>query len=207
MRERNRFFTWYHRVREGTMTREDFERRMPEVEREVGRLLRRAVVRAEKKTAGMAREILRWEKCLWTFVDVPGLEPTNNFGERCLRHAVMYRKTSFGTQGPEGSRFVERILTAVTTLKLQRRGVLDFLTNTLHARRLANHGAGPLDPRIAVQTGFPSGQAVCLGRRYFVGDHGWPAAPVPVEQRGVRPGVDRGPDVLLRGDGVVARVD
>lgn len=135
MRQRNRFFEWYHRVRDGTMTREDFERRMPEVEREVGRLLRRAEARAEKKTAGMAREILRFEKCLWTFVDVPGLEPTNNFGERCLRHAVMYRKTSFGTQGPEGSRFVERILTAVTTLKLQRRSVLNFLTDTLHVHR------------------------------------------------------------------------
>ena len=102
---------------------------------DTGGLLRRAAVRAEKKTAGMAREILRFEKCLWTFVDVPGLEPTNNFGERCLRHAVMYRKTSFGTQSPEGSRFVERILTAVTSLKLQRRGVLSFLTDTLHAHR------------------------------------------------------------------------
>jgi transposase len=135
MRERNRFFKWYHRVRDGTLAREDFEQRMPQVERAVGRLLRRAAVRAEKKTAGMAREILQWEKCLWTFVDVPGLEPTNNFGERCLRHAVMYRKTSFGTQGPEGSRFVERILTAVTTLKLQQRGALAFLTDTLHAHR------------------------------------------------------------------------
>jgi transposase len=94
----------------------------------------------------MAREILRWEKCLWTFVDVPGLEPTNNFGERCLRHAVMYRKTSFGTQGPQGSRFVGRILTAVTTLKLQRRGVLSFLTDTLHAHRqgLPTHSLLPL---------------------------------------------------------------
>ncbi|WP_225414673.1 IS66 family transposase [Stigmatella hybrida] len=135
MRQRNLFFTWYHRVRDGTLSRYEFEKRMPEVEREVGRLLRRAALRAEKKTAGMAREILQWEKCLWTFVDVPGLEPTNNFGERCLRHAVMYRKTSFGTQGPQGSRFVERILTAVTSLKLQRRGVLSFLTDTLHAHR------------------------------------------------------------------------
>ncbi|EAU67805.1 transposase IS66 family [Stigmatella aurantiaca DW4/3-1] len=135
MRQRNLFFTWYHRVRDGTLSRHEFEKRMPEVEREVGRLLRRAALRAEKKTAGMAREILQWEKCLWTFVDVPGLEPTNNFGERCLRHAVMYRKTSFGTQGPQGSRFVERILTAVTSLKLQRRGVLTFLTDTLHAHR------------------------------------------------------------------------
>ncbi|MFY0579345.1 hypothetical protein ACN28S_38285 [Cystobacter fuscus] len=33
-------------------------------------------------------------------------------GERCIRHEVMYRKTSFGTQSEEGSRFVERIFTA-----------------------------------------------------------------------------------------------
>lgn len=98
----------------------------------------------------MAREILRFEKCLWTFVDVPGLEPTNNFGERGLRHAVMYRKTSFGTQGPEGSRFVERILSAVTSLKLQRRGVLSFLTDTLHAhhRRLPSPSLLPIPKAI-----------------------------------------------------------
>ncbi|AEI69172.1 transposase, is66 family protein [Corallococcus macrosporus] len=83
----------------------------------------------------MAREILKLEECLWTFVDVPDIEPTNNFGEQCIRHAVMYRKTSFGTQGPEGSRFVERIFTTVTTLKLQNRGVLEFLTDTLGAHR------------------------------------------------------------------------
>jgi transposase len=135
MRQRNRFFTWYHRVRDGTLSREEFEKRMPGVEREVGRLLRQAQACGERKTAGMAREMLRWEKCLWTFVDVPDLEPTNNFAERCLRHAVMYRKTSFGTQSSEGSRFVERILTAVTTLKLQRRDVLGFLTDTLRAHR------------------------------------------------------------------------
>lgn len=135
MRERNRFFEWWHRVRDGTVAREDFEQRMKKVRRTVGRLLRQAEVRAEKKTAGMAREILRLEECLWTFVDVPGIEPTNNFGEQCIRHAVMYRKTSFGTQGPEGSRFVERIFTAVTTLKLQGRGVLDFLTDTLRTHR------------------------------------------------------------------------
>ncbi len=98
MRERNRFFKWYHRVRDGTLSREQFEKRMRGVERTVGQLLREAARRAEKRTAGMAREILQWEKCLWTFVDVPGLEPTSNFGERCIRHAIMYRKTSFGTQ-------------------------------------------------------------------------------------------------------------
>jgi transposase len=135
MKERHRFFNWWHRVRDGTLPREQFEQRMRQVERRVGRLLREAQACAEKKTAGMAKEMLLLEKCLWTFVDVPGLEPTNNFAERCLRQAVMYRKTSFGTQGPEGSRFVERILTAVTTLQLQKRSVLAFLTDTLRAHR------------------------------------------------------------------------
>ena len=98
MRERQRFYTWYHRVRAGTLAREPFEKRMCGVERRVGQLLREAVVRDEKKTVGMSREMLRLETCLWAFVDVPGLEPTNNFGERCIRNAVMYRKTSFGAE-------------------------------------------------------------------------------------------------------------
>ncbi|WP_426731098.1 IS66 family transposase [Myxococcus faecalis] len=140
MRERNRFFRWLGQVRDGTMKRADFERRMRKVERRVGRLLREAAVRAEKKTAGMAREILHWEKCLWTFVDVPHLEPTNNFGERSIRPLVMYRKTSFGTQGPEGSRFVERVFTATTSLRLQGRDVLGFLTDTLAAHRRGHQG-------------------------------------------------------------------
>ena len=148
MRERNRFFKWYRRVREGTLAREHFEKRMRGVERRVGKLLREAALRAERKTAGMAREILRLEKCLWTFVDVPGLEPTNNYGERCIRHAVMYRKTSFGTQSEEGSRFVERIFTATTSLKRQGRDVLGFLTETIaaHRRRLQKPSLLPSEP-------------------------------------------------------------
>jgi transposase len=135
MRQRDRMFKWWQQVRDGTLPRAQFSRRMRKVERTVGQLLRQAAKRAEKKTAGMAREILSLEKALWAFVDMPGVEPTNNFGERCIRHAVMYRKTSFGTQSPEGSRFVERILTVVTTLKLQQRSVLDYLTDALHSHR------------------------------------------------------------------------
>lgn len=146
MKERNRMFKWWHRVRDGTLKRTDFERRMSNVERRVGRLLREAVVCAKGKTAGMAAEILKLEPAMWTFVQVESLEPTNNFGERVIRHAVMYRKTSFGTQSPEGSRFVERILTAVTTLRLQERNVLEYLTATVaaHRRRVAGPSLVPV---------------------------------------------------------------
>jgi transposase len=135
MADRNRMFRWWRRVRDGTMDRAGFERRMKRVRRRVGRLLRDAEVCPDAKTAGMAKEILKLESGMWTFVDVPGLEPTNNIAERTIRHGVMYRKTSFGTQSPEGSRFVERVLTTVATLKQQNRNVLEFLTEAVRAYR------------------------------------------------------------------------
>jgi transposase len=79
--------------------------------------------------------ILRLEKCLWVFVDVPGVEPTNNYGERTIRQGVIYRKLSFGTRSESGSRFIERTLTVETTLKQQKRNPLEFLTQALWAHR------------------------------------------------------------------------
>ena len=52
----------------------------------------------------------------------------------------MWRKTSFGTDSPSGSRFVERILTVVTTLRMQRRNVLDYVAAACEA---ALHGHPP----------------------------------------------------------------
>lgn len=135
MAERNRMFKWWRRVKEGTLSREQFQRRMRKVERTVGQLLREAAEHAEPKTAGMAKEILKLEQCLWVFVDVPGVEPTNNFGERSLRGSVIYRKISFGTRSAKGSRFIERILSSTTTLRLQERNVLEWLTQALGAFR------------------------------------------------------------------------
>ena len=97
-------------------------------------------------------KILEVEGCLWTFVDYPGVEPTNNAAERALRHAVIWRKTSFGTQSARGTTFVERMLTVVTSLRLQARSVLDFLTE---ASAAALTGAAPpsLLPGVVSQTG------------------------------------------------------
>ena len=61
------------------------------------------------------------------------MEPTNNRGERSLRHAVIWRKTSFGTQSESGSRFVETLLTILETCRQQNRHPIDFLTTTLEA--------------------------------------------------------------------------
>jgi transposase len=58
---------------------------------------------------------------------VDGVEPTNDVAERALRPAVLWRKGSFGSDSPTGSRFTERLLTVVATCRQQGRDLLDFL--------------------------------------------------------------------------------
>ena len=81
----------------------------------------------------MCKGLLRRESSLWTFSRRHDVEPTNNAAERALRPAVLWRKGSFGTDSETGSRFVERILTVVTSLRLQGRHVLGYLIDAFRA--------------------------------------------------------------------------
>jgi transposase len=130
-------FQWWHRVRDGTMTRATFQEHMKPVQQQVADLLRQGTTCAHSKTAGTCRDILKRESALWTFVHVAGVEPTNNLGERQVRPGVLWRKMCFGTQSTAGSRFAERIMTVVATLKQQQRNVLAYLTAACDA---ANSG-------------------------------------------------------------------
>jgi transposase len=125
--EQQLFALWY-RVRDGTLGWADFQVAMLPLRARVSTLLQEGVVGADVKARGTCRNLLKREAALWTFVWEPGVEPTNNSAERPLRRAVLWRRRSFGTQSGAGSQFVERILTAVTTLRQQRRDVLDYLT-------------------------------------------------------------------------------
>jgi transposase len=87
------------------------------------------------KTAATCGELLRLWECLWTFTRVEGVEPTNNAAERALRHAVIWRRISGGTDSEAGSRFVERMLSAVATCRQQERSVLEYLTSCFEADR------------------------------------------------------------------------
>ena len=121
-------FTLWYRVRDGTVTWADFQVAMRPLMARVHTLLQEGVADADAKTQGTCRNLLKLEVALWTFVWEPGVDPTNNAAERPLRRAVLWRRRSFGTQSEAGSQFVERILTAVTTLRQQHRDVLDYLT-------------------------------------------------------------------------------
>ena len=67
----------------------------------------------------------QYEK-LFFFTRYEGVESTNNAAERTLRHIVLWRKTSYGTQSNEGSRFLERAVSIWMTLKKQKRNALLF---------------------------------------------------------------------------------
>jgi transposase len=126
-------FTWWYRVRDGTLSRSTFRRYVAELRPWVRSQLEAGAVCACTKTAGTCREILALEPALWTFARVAGIEPTNNAAERALRHAVLWRKTSHGTDSEAGSRFVENILTVVATCRQQGRNVLEYLTGCCKA--------------------------------------------------------------------------
>ena len=126
-------FTWWHRVRSGTLKRSSFRSAMTPLRREVERLLEVGSRCGVAKTTGTCRDILKRREALWTFVQVEGVEPTNNTAERAIRPGVLWRKGSFGTQSAEGSRFVESLMTVVATLKQQQRSVLEYLTTACEA--------------------------------------------------------------------------
>lgn len=128
-----KFFGLWHQVREGTLSRPDFQQAMQPIRHEVHNLLQIGTLLKAPKTRNTCRNILNVETALWTFVDREGVEPTNNAAERALRRSVIWRRRSFGSQSEAGSRFVERMQTAVITLRQQKRDVLDFLTQACEA--------------------------------------------------------------------------
>jgi transposase len=131
----NRLFRHWHRVRDGTLPWSSFQERMSCLRREVKRALEEGSRCSCAKTAATCFEILKVEEGLWTFARVEGVEPTNNAVERALRHAVIWRRISGGTDSVNGSRFVERMLTVVATCRQQGHNILDYLTSCFEADR------------------------------------------------------------------------
>jgi transposase len=128
------FFDWWHRVRDGTLTRSSFRVYVSGLRGLVRDALSQGAACGCALTAATCRDLLAHEPKLWAFVWHEGVEPTNNAAERALRHAVLWRKGSGGTDSSRGSRFVERVLSVRETCRQQSRGVLDFLVQCCEAR-------------------------------------------------------------------------
>jgi transposase len=131
--------------RKGRISRAALLRRMGPVRRKIECLLLRGTQCGHSATRGTCRELHEHRQWLWKFLRHDGVEPTNNASERSLRHAVIWRKLSFGTQSANGSRFVETMLTVMETCRQQGRNAFAFLTLTVQAH-LAHQPAPSLLP-------------------------------------------------------------
>lgn len=134
LNQTRQMFSLWQRVRDGTVTRSAYQTAMQPIRQEVEALLQLATLLVpHRQTQATCHNLLRHKTALWRFVDHEGVEPTNNAAEQALRRGVLWRKRSFGTQSQAGSRFVERLLTVVISLRRQHRHVLDFLTEVCRA--------------------------------------------------------------------------
>ncbi|MEZ4273295.1 MAG: transposase, partial [Myxococcota bacterium] len=85
------------------------------------------------EVSGSCANLLAHFEAMWTFVERPGVEPTNNHAERELRPLVLWRRRCFGSQSKRGDHFAERMMTVMATAQKQRRRALDFLHQCLVA--------------------------------------------------------------------------
>jgi transposase len=144
----NRLFHWWHSYLDGKMAWSTFLGYARPIRWGVRQALGRGASCASGKTAATCRMLLEGEEHLWTFLKVPGIEPTNNVAERALRHAVLWRKSSGGTASEWGSRFVERVLSVAATCRQQGINVLEYLSRCFQAR-LEGQPAPSLLPAVA----------------------------------------------------------
>ena len=96
---------------------------------------------ADREVRNLATALFVHSERLFTFLEVEGVEPTNNVSERILRTAVQWRKISFGNRSRNGEIATARLLTVAQTCKRQQRHVLGYLTEAVRCHR--RHAVAP----------------------------------------------------------------
>jgi transposase len=125
-----KLFHTLHRRDQGTP--EVFARRMDAIRRGFLKQVRHPPSLGEAQTLA-ARFRGRNADHYFTFLTMPGVEPTNNLTEQAIRHVVIDRRVTQGTRGDNGMRWCERAWTILATCAQQGRRAFQFFHNTLLA--------------------------------------------------------------------------
>jgi transposase len=131
---KNLFAAW-HAFQAGTITRQRLQQLITPLERRLSNALLKGAFGTDAHVAKFCENLIHLEPALWTFAKIEGVEPTNNYMERLVRLAVLWRRRSFGCNSEVGCRFVERILTVVQTCHLQNRNTIEYLRQAVRAHR------------------------------------------------------------------------
>ena len=139
-------FGLWHRYKDGTIDWHALQHRSRPIRQAFEVTLQRVVElgyqRGERtpwaKTVRTCQQILQLADGLWSFLEIEGIEPTNNAAERALRQSVIQRKISHGVQSTKGAICRSRLLTVTTSLRQQGRDVWQFLEQAW----IAHHRGG-----------------------------------------------------------------
>jgi transposase len=131
---------WAWEIYTHTGDRAELKRRVRLLQRRLKAILREHSIKHARyrDSRRFARAMLKIWPALWTFAKSPGVQPTNNHAERCLRGAVIYRKLSLGSQSKRGEQRIARLLSVHTTCRLQRRSLHAYLIDLLTANAHGN---------------------------------------------------------------------
>lgn len=102
-------FKIWHEFKSEKITRYELQRLAQSIRKRTGELLEQATYTDPAlKAARSCKGILEVFSAMWTFLEIDGVEPTNNHAERSLRPLVIWRKKYFCTRSDYGSEFVAR---------------------------------------------------------------------------------------------------
>lgn len=127
----SKVFKLWHQYKASIINFITFTKAIELVQKNVARCLQKAVNYSHKQTANTCKNLLKSFDALWTFTYTDEIEPTNNHAERQIRPYVIYRKLSFGTQSARGTKFLERIMSVVSTCKQQLLNPIEFIKATI----------------------------------------------------------------------------
>lgn len=122
------FRTWHRRQQ---MPEGQWQRAAVKIRRELLAVAQRAPTRSEAQN--IAKRFRDHGREYFTFLDTPGIEPTNNGPERQIRFLAIDRKITQGTRGEAGRRWCERIWTVLATCAQQGRSAFEFIYRSIVA--------------------------------------------------------------------------
>lgn len=137
LKEIESMFGFWHSYLDGKIDEFKLRQEFIALRARFGKLLRLGQETSDPKAGRFCNNLLSLWPALWNFIKCPKiLQPTNNRAEQAIRQGVIGRLLSLGSQSERGLRFVERMLTVVTTLRKQGRKVLAFIEEALRSFRI-----------------------------------------------------------------------
>jgi transposase len=133
--ETGRMFALWYAFQQGHLERKALVLQSVPIRARMHKCLQQYVQSSDYDVRKASKSLLRHWEDLFTFLEVEGVEPTNNSAERALRPAVQWRKICFGNQSEDGELLTARLLTATRTCAMQKRNSFHFLVQSVTAYR------------------------------------------------------------------------